>query len=166
MGVDRLGPYDTAYLAGFVDGEGSIGIVAHNKPNTAGGKGRRTPHYRLVIGVTNTDIAVLQWIHDRWGGSIFAKSTKNAKWAPSFELRITNREACFALLLAIQPHVKVKARQVELGLAFLNLGLARVTFSARGKTWPRRIQHPEDVEVRETLKRQMNALNLRGPVDA
>lgn len=153
---------DAAYIAGFIDGEGTIGIVAHNKPGNVAGRDRRTPHYRLVIGVTNKDLAVLRWIHERVGGSIFEKTRRKACWAPAFELRVTNRDDARQLLTAIQPHVKVKAAQVALALAFLDLGLARVTFSARGKTWPRRIQHPEDVEARESMKQRMNDLNQRG----
>lgn len=153
---------EAAYIAGFIDGEGSIGIVAHNKPGNIAGKDRRTPHYRLVISVTNRDLAVLRWINERCGGSCFEKLRRNAKWAPAFELRITNRDDALALLMAIKPYIKIKARQVELALAFLDLGLSRVTFSARGKTWPRRVQHPADVEARADMKRQMNELNQRG----
>ncbi len=153
---------DAAYIAGFVDGEGTIGIVAHNKPGSAGGKDRRTPHYRLVIGLTNCHLPVLRWIQEFSGGSIFEKQRRNGKWAPAFELRITNRDSARSFLTAIQPFAKIKVQQIALGLAFLDLGLARVTFSARGKTWPRRIQHPDDVEMREEFKQRMNSLNYRG----
>lgn len=153
---------DAAYIAGFLDGEGTIGIVAHNKPGNIAGKDRRTPHYRLVIGITNRDLAVLKWIQERCGGTTFMKHWQNPMWAPAFELRITNRDDAAAFLHAVAPFVKVKVRQVDTGLAFLSLGLARVVFSARGKTWPRRVQHPEDVEHRERLKQQMNALNAKG----
>jgi len=157
-----MAAHEAAYIAGFIDGEGTIGIVAHNKPTTLGGRDRRTPHYRLVIGITNRDLCVLRWICERCGGSIFEKVRRKATWAPAFELRITNRDDGRALLVAIQPFAHIKSAQIQLALDFLDLGLARVTFSARGKTWPRRVQHPEDVEAREAMKQRMNGLNQRG----
>ena len=147
--MGAMGAEDAAYIAGFIDGEGCIGIAAHNKPGNAGGADRRTPHYRLVVSVTNRDLAVLRWIHERIGGSIFEKRRARSNWAPAFELRVTNRAAVGRLLRSIHPFVKVKRSQAELGLAFLALGLARLTFAARGKTWPRRVQHPEDLQARE-----------------
>ena len=153
---------EAAYLAGFFDGEGTIGIREHNKPGTVGGHDRRTPHYRLVVSITNRDIAVLQWIADIVGGTVHPKSRGSDRWAPAWEWSLSNRAGVELMLTAIRPHLKVKARHVDVGLAFLRLGLSRVTFTARGKTWPRRIQHPDDVQARKTLKTELNRLNGKG----
>lgn len=161
-----LTPEDAAYIAGFIDGEGTIGIVAHNKPMTLGGHDRITPHYRLVIGITNKCKEVLTWIMERSGGSIFEKSRKNPNWAPAFELRITNRDQARKLLVSIQRFTKVKSLQVSTALDFLDLGLSRIEFHARGKTWPHRSQNPEDIAAKEQLKQKMNKLNVRGNQDA
>ncbi len=158
----RLNVEDAAYLAGFFDGEGSIGIREHNKPENAGGIDRRTPHYRLVLAIANRDIAVLQWIANICGGTVYPKKRMNAGWAPTFEWAVSNRDAVANVLESMRPHLKIKGRHADVGLAFLALGLSRVTFSARGKTWPRRIQHPDDVAARKALKEQLNKMNGRG----
>ena len=155
-------PTDAAYLAGLFDGEGSLGIRAHNKPGNKAGADRRTPHYRLVATIANRDIAVLLWVQQRIGGTVYPKSCRKPTWAIAYEWGCSNREQLAAFLVAIHPFVQIKRRQVEIADAFLALGSSRVTFSARGKTWPRRIQHPDDVDQKQALKDAMNAANVRG----
>ncbi len=54
----------------------------------------------------------------------------------------------------------------DVALEFLQLGSSRIAFQARGKTWPNRIQHPDDVSLKESMKQKMNKLNLRGAKNA
>lgn len=153
---------DAAYLAGLFDGEGTLGIRAHNKPGSKGGKDRRTPHYRLVASICNRDLAVLMWVKGQIGGTVYPKLSRKETWAPTYEWACSNREQLRHFLANIHPFVRIKRRQVEVGDAFLALGNSRVTFSARGKTWPHRLQHPDDVAKKQALKERMNTLNGRG----
>lgn len=57
-------PPSPAYVAGFVDGEGSLMIVR----SKAGG--RRTLDYRARVSISNTDTRVLETIRGRFGGML------------------------------------------------------------------------------------------------
>lgn len=66
------------------------------------------------------------------------------------------------MLQAIQPYLLIKGVHCQLGLDFLDLPPVRVSFEARGKTWPRRVSVQEDLDVREAFKVKMGQLNERG----
>ena len=54
-------PIELAYIAGFVDGEGCIGIYKRNysnKPNWA-------PRYYTQVFIVNTDKNILKWVIER-----------------------------------------------------------------------------------------------------
>lgn len=150
---------EKAYIAGFLDGEGYITIRRQNR-RTA-----KNPHYALVIGFTNTDLSVLQWLREKVGaGSINAKSRKNPKrHSPAWELTIHQKPVKQQLLEAVQPYVKIKTKQVELGLAFLKLGKVKKSMEViPGKAWPIFRAKPDEIAVRENFKLQLGLLNTRG----
>ena len=53
------------YLAGLVDGEGTIGIYM-TKPG-----GRKKAYPRLTLIVCNTDRAMIDWIKENFGGHVY-----------------------------------------------------------------------------------------------
>ena len=59
-----------AYLAGFVDGEGSIGISRLLNPTQPG---RRTPVYTPIVTVTNTNKCIISFIKSIFGGYMSIK---------------------------------------------------------------------------------------------
>lgn len=99
------------YIAGFFDGEGSIGIT--------GGPHRRTVGQRtwLRISITNTDVAILTAIRQRVGGTLSKGRLLGKGWKEHRELRFLGYEA-IEFLKTIQPIVRVKARQVALALEY------------------------------------------------
>lgn len=148
---------DAAYIAGFLDGEGYISIARANRY-----AGRIA--YRLVVGFTNRDLAVLEWIQGFLGGTINAKSRSDPlKHALAFELKSTCHPKNKELLLRVQPFIKIKRRQVEVALAFLRLGRIQKSMVARGKAWPIFRADPVDVAKREACKGELSTLNQRGP---
>jgi len=101
------------YLAGIIDGEGSISIeiqsqsIRHN---------RKCDYYSLRLLVVNTNLPLLNWIKSNFGGSI--KSRKS----------IPNRRQCYtwnlcshsaaAVLEACEPYMIVKKSHVCVFLQF------------------------------------------------
>ena len=57
-----------AYLAGIIDGEGTI-VIAKGKIR----KGRINHPYSLRLVVMNTDIRLIEWLKENFGGSIHTK---------------------------------------------------------------------------------------------
>jgi hypothetical protein len=97
---------DLAYVAGFVDGEGSINM----------GGGARQPHERLTI--TNTNLEVLQHIQTIIGGQIGGhdRPTK-PHWKTQYYLCLTTRHAVRALRI-LEPFLVLKKKQAILMIRF------------------------------------------------
>jgi len=152
-------PCDAAYVAGFFDGEGSIGIVHCNRRKEGYGT------FRLLIGFTNTDLRVLTWIRDAIGGGHLShKYRVSSRHKLAWELRISERKTCKRLLEAMLPYLKIKRERVELGIQFLKLGrIRKYNALTRGKTWPIMRALPSEVDRRMEFKKKFAILNKRGP---
>jgi hypothetical protein len=98
-------PFESAYLAGIIDGEGTIGIYKLNKQH----------HVRLVITNTNSDL--IQWVHQRVGGSVRPTDKRVAHHKQGFQVVAYGREAT-PILQACWPYLVVKRAQAELALSF------------------------------------------------
>ena len=67
--VNKLSPTEAAYLAGIIDGEGTITLSRRN----------RNKHRTLVVTVSNTEMSILQYIHSITGvGKLTNKRTTKA----------------------------------------------------------------------------------------
>ncbi len=151
---------DFIYLAGFIDGEGCIRLVAHNKYRA---RANRHPSYHLSFGLANKHLPTLQWMQKRFGGSIHLKSRLNKNAAIAWEYRLSARPYLTSLLTGIAPYSKVKRDQVELALAFLELPpVKKVVISSRGKTWPLISGRASDYLARTDIVERFTALNRRG----
>jgi len=103
-----LSPEQAAYIAGLVDGEGTITLTSEHR-------GERR---RIVVSIANTEVELLSFVLDATGvGKITKKRTAKSEHTPSFAYRVTSRQA-LALLAQIQPHMRsYKAKRAELALA-------------------------------------------------
>jgi hypothetical protein len=103
--------HEVAYTAGFFDGEGCVSIARYLQ--------RGRPYHTLAIIFTNTDLQVLEWLRQRWGGYI-SKPTEpaNPRHRPARHLRFSAGPAR-PLLLAMLPHLIIKKSQVEIALEFI-----------------------------------------------
>ena len=74
---------DAAYFAGFFDGEGSVSIEFSHSNKL----GKQLYHLRLCV--TNTDRSILEYLQERFGGSISAKASHTG-WKQAYLLRTTS----------------------------------------------------------------------------
>ena len=101
-----------AYLAGIIDGEGSISIEIQ------GTKNRKTDYYTVRLIVINTDLRLLEWIESNYGGSIKSRT------------KYINRKQCYNwvlfsfnaanLLKNCLPYLIVKKQRAEILIEFMN----------------------------------------------
>ena len=64
---------ELAWAAGFFEGEGSVRISKASYRN----------YGALIVSVTNTDLSTIEFLHDRWGGSVHAAASippRRAYW--------------------------------------------------------------------------------------
>lgn len=144
------GIIDWARMAAFIDGEGSILI---NPRSGTAKSGSKTEGWYLKISISNTDVRLMKWLKDTFGGSVnFSWQNKTSKkcfhwYAPSYRAAWILHN-CLALLI-------IKRQQAEIGIALQEtMGSYR-----RGKG----VIVPEHVtEKRRDLKDNLLLLKKKG----
>lgn len=143
----RMIPEQAAYVAGLIDGEGTIGLrVKHRK----GGKAHQ---FDPALRIANTNLALLEAVITMTGnGQIFA------------DRRGTGQRACYDWALSanqirhvlpqVLPYLIAKKRQAECVLRFLEL-----------VRYPQGVAEADIPEVM-ALKEELQRLNQRGLTDA
>lgn len=124
-----------AYIAGFIDGEGSIILY------------RRTYGVAMRITATSTDHAVLKWLADVTGtGSIVQQRRGSQKHSQCWFWQV-NADAAASILSQIRDDLIIKQTQADLAL--------EVQGRIRSKTMTK--------EWGEQALLRMRSLNARGP---
>ena len=149
-----------AYLAGFLDADGSISIVRYSyfdKPLN-----RKRYSYRIKISIYNCKIEALEIYQNTFGtGKVRSSRTRkilkdNPRWRPCYTWQIENNQAEKAIT-ALLPFLRLKKPQALLALELQN-------FRHQFKTTDYKKQ-----EVKEQcekyfleLKEKCKVLNTRG----
>lgn len=95
MDVKQLSRVDAAYLAGFIDGEGTITLTRKHK----------NENRQLAITISNTERQILEYCLKVIGaGKITNKRTSKAHHTASFTYAIYNRQA-LSVLEQIEPYL-------------------------------------------------------------
>lgn len=136
-----------AYTAGFVDGEGYIGMVKRYD------KTGKEPFYAVpIVKIANTDYEVLYLLKEEYGGYIgkerIDKKAKNSKPSRMWELK--NRKLVKIFLEKIFPYLIIKKERAKIVLSFIE----------ECGTW--RQQYGVSEEKRIEYYWKMRELNRRG----
>lgn len=136
-----------AWAAGFIEGEGHIGIsVGYHKNRTS-----PNPISRLILEVSNTDIRGLRKLQDIFGGNIAERKYKTRR-ARIFRWVVTSENAIHCLK-AIRPYCCFKNDQIAIAIEFQ-------------KTTKRRgcgvLLDAETIVYRKQLCEQIRLLTRRG----
>jgi hypothetical protein len=95
------------YLAGLIDGEGSIQIYKH----------RGTYEYRLKIG--NTDLRLMQWLISNVGGKYYTETNRNKdKHKTLHQWRTTGINNTKKVLEEVVPFLVLKQEQAKILLKY------------------------------------------------
>jgi hypothetical protein len=134
---------DCAWAAGFFEGEGSVMIVARPPARVLAA---------LITDLSQVDREPLQWLRDRWSGTIPPGLRQHAGGRPFFRWRLRGPRAakflCDVRPVIVRPLVQ---RRIDLALAFQ----AQKTI-----TWENRT--PEYAARQRQFIAAMRALNGRG----
>jgi hypothetical protein len=103
--VRKLRPEEAAYLAGVIDGEGTISLTRKH----------RGEHRQLMVSISNTEQPLLRYVKKIIGaGRITNKRTYQANHTPSVTYAISNRQA-LDVLEQVRPYLKTyKAKRAQL----------------------------------------------------
>lgn len=104
-GTMKINEIDKAWMAGFVDGEGWIGIVKQVR------NVRPSPAYRTVIKISNTRRKSIDFFVERYGGTAW-KGKDAYQWdCPKANIK--------KLLCDIKPFLVIKTNQAQILLDFI-----------------------------------------------
>lgn len=126
-----------AYLAGFLDADGSISIIRDKRKSKT--------YHKLTIEAVNQDYRILDIFQDLYRGSIYRKASvwKWTGYGPSMR----------DLLEDLMPYLIRKKDQAELAVEFLSAIQPRTTYQKK--------LSGAEMQRREALCTQMNLLNSR-----
>ena len=145
---------EVAYLAGIVDGEGSlvIGNYSSNKKTGA-------VHYHTTLEVNNSGKELIDWIHKTFGGSVLEYTPK--QHAKNCRLQvyryIANGDRLTHICELIHPFVTIKKRQVEIMLKM------RETYKPTHKAGQQGFRglNDEIIAYRQSLLLELRSLHCR-----
>ena len=105
MDINTLSRVDAAYIAGLVDGEGTITLVRKHK----------NENRQLALSISNTEYALLEFTQQAVGrGKITRKRTSKSHHTASYTYAIYNRQS-LELIRQLLPYLRFyKAKRAEL----------------------------------------------------
>jgi hypothetical protein len=110
--LPKLPAIEWAYLAGLIDGEGTINIDACRK-----GINARYMVFRQSLVFVSTTPALIDWVWTRLPfGSKCINRRRNKRWARQHRILYTN-DAARKILRAIRPYLVLKCDQADVALA-------------------------------------------------
>ena len=132
--------YSLSYIAGFFDGEGSIGIYPD-------GRGRHHLRTQLSQNVTAKSTHLFKWLSQMYGGNL---STDHNRKGTCFNWQLNSRTAA-DFLWVIYPHLHLKKEQAKLALMWQWARPVAVRSPETGHFIS--VRDPIDSEVAELLKK-------------
>jgi len=103
-----LDPATAGYIAGLIDGEGTVTLT----------RVHRNENRRLVVSISNNDLGLLKFVGNAVGaGRITNKRTYSPRHAPSFTYQIFSRQARELLRQTAPLMRSYKAARARLALA-------------------------------------------------
>ena len=138
-----LAAVEAAYIAAFVDGEGTITIARCRRVRNG-----YLWMYRVEVSFVNTHLGVLSWIKELVGGGTLTTRKPPKAWHKTcYCLRLATNNA-ITLIKQIKPYLRIKAQQAEIALEYGRVGKHNIGGTER--------------ERREKLRQRMVPLNQRG----
>lgn len=138
--IEGLSETDCAYLAGLIDGEGSIFVMKH-----------RDKTFYPAVSICMTHPGALSWMANALGLTASLVRRTPEGWRDQLSVRVHGKRA-IRLCERILPHLKVKRLQAEMILSF----------PADERRAPGVLLDKEVNATRASLREQINALNSRG----
>ena len=107
---------DWAYLAGLIDGEGSL-VLVHRK-----GRGRTRPSdqhpahsensYQCHVTIVNTDFKMIDWVRDTFGDYVYFQRSRDGR-KPLYVYSVQSKEDVAYILRGTLPYLLTKYEVAE-----------------------------------------------------
>ena len=141
-----------AWMAGFIDGEGSIGLNQEYDIR----KGAGYFHYRPSLQIVNTDRGSIEIFYKYIGCGDFRMVNRDKlgyrKQQPVYRLNVRKAEPLLRFLKEIEPYLTIKKRRAQLVIEYIENRLSK---PGRGRYNPK-------TEADKEIWGKLMLLNLRG----
>lgn len=148
---------DDKAIAGFLDGDGCIGIYRTHKRRSS------SWYYMLhvIFAQSREDHAeILKEIQIRYGGSLH-KIKDHPRCATAFALRLSGWGA-LKLIQSVIPYLIVRKPQAEIAKRFMDYRLVNTGSARPGMSFRTMRLAPEHLEFYEGLRQEMRYYNRKG----
>jgi len=142
-----------AYLAGLIDGEGTLTITRHTRKDRPG-----YMRFNIRLAIYNTNIALLQNVQETFGGTLMIAKRHDERWKDQGQLA-WSEEQIVVILEKVRPFLFAKREQCEILLACQATKLDAADGRKRGLS-------AEVVALREDGYSRLKLLNARGKKNA
>lgn len=154
---NNLSTEQKCWLAGFIDGEGYLGIIFQRKKETK--SQAASPRYHPYLVIANTDLSVLSYIEEMIdAGKVYALKKATERTKKSFQYKLTRMEILQNVLESIEPHLKIKFSQCHILIEFIKRRRRTTFVTGRGSRGRTSFTDADEDSYRSLLK-----LNKRGP---
>lgn len=137
-----------AYLAGIIDGEGNIGINLSKK-----GKWQNCDNYKIRLTISGTDMRLMDWLVENFGGWICAKPIYKKEHKKSYNWSLMCSKAGNILEMVL-PYLIIKKQQALIAVSYRKLQ----TF--KKCSYPGKRKYP--IGLRQEIYGAFKYLNRRG----
>lgn len=115
---------DWAYLAGLIDGEGSVAI-SHRKDGSHIRNGTRTYYhsdnsYQCHITISNTDFKMIDWVRYTFKGCVYFSRPREGNRVPQYTVAWQANDMVEWVLKNTLPYMLTKYEVAEVILRFLS----------------------------------------------
>lgn len=159
--MSHISKTTAAYIAGFIDGEGYLGIISDARRKNY----RRTDSYNCTLKIANTNEDIIRWFHQSYGGTLNKRHLGgNAKDAFCWTLA---GPKLIPFLQKVKPYLRIKKEQAEIICRFRKT-YAKDSYNYvrrqtnNGGTFVSKTTRPSIIAKREELYQQIKGLNKRG----
>lgn len=143
-----------AYLAGIIDGEGTIAILKRRK-ETRKTIVMRSDSYQLQVFVTNTNEDLMVWLLNTFGGSkSHHKGDKRNPNSKRWFVWYVSGYNAIKILRKIEPYLIIKHKNAEVAFEFYERCIKRSRHGVQKPKWL--------VDKSEMYYQEMKALNKTG----
>lgn len=146
-----------AWLAGFIDGEGYLGLTYQVK--AVSNQSAASPRYHPYLIITNTDSAAIERIKKLLGVGRVYTITSKSPHKSAYQLKITKGADLLPVLARLQPFLIIKQRQCNVLTSWLQRRMGIKPITGRGRRGVTSFGQYDD-----TIYHQLLNLNRRGRV--
>lgn len=149
--LPQVNEAERAYLAGILDGEGCVSLYWRRKS---------ARYLTPSVQVLNTRRELIDWLQERWGGSIYQRPNNRPNYKPSWTWTIAGQLALKAIADA-RPYLVLKGPQADLLLT--RLPRAYPAQEREKGRWKKNADFgPAELAANLALVNEMRGLNRRG----